>query len=200
VSWDRLTRVAAPAVAPLLLAAAKEHLRVDGSREDDLIQAAIDAAIGCVDGPRGIGVCMIEQTWRLSLDSFHSVDGRRVVEVPLGPVRSIDSVEYVDGLGATMTLDPSEYVVDLDADPARIVPAWGKCWPVHRCQPGAVKVTFKAGFGSTAAAVPASLVAALKLIVGDLYANREAVQIAPAMAVVVNPTVERLLSAYRVLF
>jgi uncharacterized phiE125 gp8 family phage protein len=51
----------------------------------------------------------------------------------------------------------------------------GKWWPATACYNyGAVQVTFVAGYGN-AAAVPADLKAAIKLLVGHLYENREAV-------------------------
>ncbi len=191
--WDRLSRVAAPAVKPLSLEAAKAHLRVEDEDDDALIEALIDAAIAMVDGPKGIGLAMIEQTWLLSLDRFE-----RTISLPLGPAREIVSVEYVDGNGDLAAVDADDFIFSAGQDPAVLTPLYGQAWPVPRPQPGTVRITYKAGFGATAAAVPSDLVAALKLIVGHLYANREAVAQVSAGAILKLPMgVEAIFDRYR---
>lgn len=169
MSWDRLTLVAAPAVSPLSLDAAKAHLRVDSAAEDDVIQGMIDAAVAAIDGPRGIGICLVRQTWRLTLDGFC-----RFIPIPLGPNVAIVSVKYDDAEGVEQTVDPGDYQLADGLDPAVLSPTFATCWPAaNRATPGSVRIEFTAGFGETAEAVPADLVRALKVMVGDAYKNRE---------------------------
>lgn len=167
--WTSLARVVAPVNPAVSLEEAKLHLRVDGSVEDGLITDLIAAATGFIDGPKGIGIAMITQSWRLSLDRWPCDP----ISLLLTPVTEIVSVTYVDGAGDVQTIDPAGYIADLDHQPPRLRPAPGCSWPSARHQPGAIKIVFKAGYGATAEAVPSDLRAALKLILGNLYANRE---------------------------
>jgi uncharacterized phiE125 gp8 family phage protein len=167
-AWDRLVRVSAPATSALTLEAAKAHLKVEGDHEDVEIQAMVDAAVALVDGPRGRGFCLITQTWRLTLDRF-----TRFIHIPLGPNAAIVSVKFTDADGVEQTIDDADYQLLGGGDPAVLSPAYGKVWPTARCEPGAVRITFTAGFGAAASSVPGDLVAALKLVVGAFYRDRE---------------------------
>ena len=183
MSWTRLARVTAPSGDIVTLGEAKAHLRVDFADDDDLIGGLIEAAIGAIDGPKGVGVCLLTQQWRLSLDGLPCTGSwwrrepsmRRSIEIPLSPVISVDEITYLDLGGVRQTLDASLYVYDLDAKPLRIERAFGQVWPQARHQPGSVKVTFTAGFGEDATGIPADLKAAMKLLIGHYYVHREAV-------------------------
>lgn len=181
--WDRLARVTGPAVSPLSLEDAKSHLKVETTAENADIGAMIAAAVAMVDGPRGRGFCLVEQTWRLSLDAFV-----RHIAIPLGPNVAIVSVKYIDGDGAEQTVDPGDYQLAADLDPAVLSPTYGTCWPSARCEPGAVRIEFKAGWAEAdlATKFPADLLGALKLVVGSLYKDREAGGIPAAADAVFN--------------
>jgi uncharacterized phiE125 gp8 family phage protein len=179
--FDRLVRVAAPEAGPLSLADAKAHLRVDTADEDVGIAAMIDQAVGEIDGPRGSGLCLITQTWLLSLDCF---EWR--IRIPLGPNVEIVSVKYLDPDGAEITLAADQYQLAAGQDPAILSPAYNVCWPQHLPVPGAVRIEFTAGFGAAADAVPADLVGALKLIVASLYEDRENGGVPPSARHVIN--------------
>jgi uncharacterized phiE125 gp8 family phage protein len=173
--WDRLTRVTAPAAPPLTRDEVKAHLKVDTDYENAVLDALIAGAVATVDGPRGIGICMMKQTWRLTLDRF-----TRFITIPLGPNVEVTSVKYDDTDGAEQTLDPSGYRLAAGLDPAVLSPTDGSSWPVVLCQPGSVRIEFTAGYGETSAEVPADLVNALKLVVGSLHEDREAGAVPPA--------------------
>lgn len=164
MNWDRLVRVTAPEGSPLDWDAASAHLKVDDEEQKDDVLGAVDDALALIEGPRGCGICLLTQTWRLSLDCFPST-----IVIPMGPVQSVASVKYVDQSGDEQTLDPALYLLDKEQDPAVVVPAYGKTWPTPRAQPGAVRITFVAGFGDEATDVPPDLMRALKVILRSLY-------------------------------
>lgn len=171
MNWDRLRLVAGPEVTPLPWASAKAHLRLDDelpadeeARRQTEVEQLVAAAVAMVDGPNGIGIAMISQTWRLTLDAF----SRRVL-LPIWPVRSIAEVSYVDPDGVTRTVEAGDYQLDDGANPAVLTPTFGTCWPSTRCAPRAVRIDFVAGYGDAPEDLPADLVAALKLILGSLY-------------------------------
>ncbi|MDK1489373.1 head-tail connector protein [Sinorhizobium sp. 7-81] len=162
--WTRLVRMIAPAGPAVTLAEAKRHLRVLHDDDDADIAAMVAAAEASIEGPNGIGIALLPQTWRMSLDHFPCE-----IVVPLGPVTSICSITYTDTDGNSASV--SSWRTDFDVQPLRIWPARDMVWPSSVCEPGAVKVTFVCGYAET----PADLKAALKLLIGHFYENREAV-------------------------
>jgi uncharacterized phiE125 gp8 family phage protein len=176
-----------PGAPALDLAKVKADLRIDHAVEDTTIAGYIAAAQAMLEGPSGLGLALKPSTWRLALDAFPPDE----IRLDLSPVASVVSVTYVDTLGATITLDPGEYRLDLAARPARLAPAFGKSWPATRPIASAVLVTFTAG----AATVPADLALAMTLLVGHWYANREAT--APSGLAALPHGVGELLAPHR---
>ncbi len=169
-------RTTAPAVV-VDLAAAKLHCRVDHADEDTLITALVAAATEHLDGHAGIlGLALVTQKWRQDFGCF-----RDCLRLPLGPVQSIDSVKYYDAADVLQTVDPAVYALYADPLGPVVMLRSGKSWPGPIAwRPDAVQVTAVCGFGA-AGDVPAPLRAAILLLVGHLYANREAT-IAAALA------------------
>jgi uncharacterized phiE125 gp8 family phage protein len=170
-----------PTVEPITLAEAKLQLRVDDdiTSDDGLISALITAARQKVEIETRRA--LVTQTQVLKLDQFPSGENP-VIELPNPPLQSVSAVQYVDQNGDTQTLAASEYIVDTVSEPARITPAYNTFWPLTRAQINAVTVTFVCGYASGsgsptdyAANVPQALKAAIKLLVGHWYENREAV-------------------------
>lgn len=163
-----LTLVMAPVGEPITLAEAKAHLRVDAADEDGLIGALITAARRQAEGLTGRA--LLSQTWKLTLDCFPADS------LTLSPAQlsSVTEISYLDGAGVRQVLANTEYQVITDELIGRVVPGYGKSWPVCRVVDDSVRVTFVAGFGG-AADVPQDLKTWLLLAIGTLYANREAV-------------------------
>lgn len=189
--WDRLKLVTAPADTPLSVEDLKSHSRVDNGEEDAILSEFIDRAVGLIDGPRGIGHCMMVQTWRLALDCFPCE-----IVIPLGPVASLTSIKYLDTSGVEQTLASNQYWANLDRDQARVIPAYGVAWPAHRAMPGSVKIEFVAGYAS-ADTVPAALRAATAALAAHLYENREAVVLGTNFQPFEIPTVATCLANFR---
>lgn len=179
----RVTPASDPAVS---LEEAKDHLRVGHDDEDTLITACIAAATDHVE--RLIGQALVTQTWAQSFPCF---DWR--MRLRPGPVQSIESVTYLDTDGAEQTLDAGDYRLLFDAEGAFVDRQPGGNWPSTQWRDDAVTVQFVAGVDPED--VSPSLRAAVLLIVGDLYANREGQQIEAAYHG--NPTVDRLLNYVR---
>lgn len=157
----------APTEAPVTLDQVKQHLRVDHNDEDTLIATYIAAAVSYLDGLSGIlGRAMVNQTWELYYDAFPCGP----LQIPLGPLLSVSTVEYADAAGTYQTWEATNYTVDTASDPGWVVPV--DSWPAPLATANAVKVTFVAGFGD-ATKVPAALKAALLLLIGDMYEQRE---------------------------
>lgn len=166
--WDRLTLVSAPAAEPVSTAEVKSHLGIEHSDLDTQIANWIKAARQQIDGPDGIGIAMVTQTWRLTLDNFPCQN----IPLPLPPCQSVTSVIYTDSDGDETTIDAEDYVLVTGARPAILHPAWNLAWPSPRLVPGAVKITFVAGYGA-ASAVPEDLRSAVLFLAAQRNMDRE---------------------------
>lgn len=137
---------------------------------------------------------LITQVWREDFDRFPA---DRPLELSLAPVASVDQIQYVAPDGTLTTLDLAEVLVETTGLLARLAPAYGLRWPATRETWGAVRVTYTVGYGASPADVPPSIRAAMKLMLGHLYANREAV-ITGTIASALPLAVESLLATYRI--
>mgnify|MGYP003649325872 CR=1 FL=1 len=178
-------RTAAPSLEPVTLAEVKTHLRVDHTDEDDYIAALISAAIEQLEGHVGIlgGRALVNQSWRQDFGGF-AADLR----LSLSPLVSVTSVTYYDADNAQQTLAASVYQAFDDALGPYLATAPGESWPSAYGRVDAVSVTFVAGYGATAASVPAPIRAAIMLAVGNWYDERGgALDMPPAAIALVRP-------------
>jgi len=174
-----------PATEPVSLSDAKAHLAVTHSADDALIGSLIKAARRHVEHITGLR--LIAQTWEAVFDTFP--DGP--LQLAGWPLQSVTAVEYLDENEAAQTLVSSAYVVAEYRRPGWISPV--DSWPATQDTYNAVTATFVVGYGD-AEDVPDDIVAAIKLIVGGLYANRESLSDKPILD---NPAVDALLFPYR---
>jgi len=196
-----LAVVTQPTVEPITLDEAKLHLRVTDTNDDAYITGLITAARQYLE--KTLNRCFCTQTLRMMLDSFpdlpnatlkffiptYSVESylARAISLMSGPLRlmrspvqSVTSIQYLDANGNTQTLaqNPAPglagYIVDTDSEPARIAPANNLPWPVTLAQQNAVTVVYQAGYQNPDL-VPETMKHQLKLIIGELCENREAI-------------------------
>ena len=185
-----LTLSSAPAVEPVTATEAKAHNRIDTSADDTLIATYIAAARE--HGEHMTRRAFITQTWVWKLDAF-PLGG--VMYMPLPPLQSVTSVQYVDANGATQTWSTDDYDVDTSSKPGRIVPVYNKSFPTTRNDTNAVTVTFVAGYGDATTDVPDQLRVAINQLVGHWYENREQVVTGTIVAQLPN-VVETLFNLY----
>lgn len=171
---------------PLTLAQAKAHLRVDGDDEDQLIADYIRVARQYVED--ATGHVLVRRTFREERTSFGPF-----LELYRQPVISgTVQVSYEDSAG-----DELEYADALFRGPSRVYPARTGYWPTLHPH-SRVFVTYEAGYAEHA--VPNRMLQAMRLLIGDLYRNRDTVTV----GTIANPTpmtttVESLLAPYRAL-
>ena len=159
----------APTVEPVWIDEVKAHSRIGITQDDILIQDKIIAVRSWIEDNYDLVFCT--QTWTLKLESFPVGD----ILIYKRPVQSITKIEYKLN-GVLTTLSTAVYAVDLKARPPRITLAYNQLWPLIANEdsgPGAVVVTFKAGWGDTAASVPQQVRQFLLFRIADFYENRE---------------------------
>lgn len=182
----------APAEHPVTLMEAKAHLRVEHSEEDLLITNLISAATSHLDGWTGtLGRCLVTQTWRQDYIGFCSK-----LRLPLHPVASVVSVNYIDSLGANQSLPNTEWQLLADNLGPYVALNAGKAWPVTGAAALVASVTYAAG--GSPSAIPSAIKQAILLIIGDWYRHRETVAVGVATERLgLSATVSALLAPFR---
>jgi uncharacterized phiE125 gp8 family phage protein len=190
-------RIAAPAELPVSAGEAKAHLRVSHSGDDSQIATYLAAAVERIDGHAGIlGRCLVTQTWK------QPFDGWPVLGVFRLPFPNVDAdsvvVSYLDALADEQDLPDSQYEVLEDAEGVFVSLRAAFTSPsLEDDRAAPVWVTFDAGYGD-AEDVPAPIKAAILLMVGDLYDNREDTVVGTSLDVRPLPRgVDALLAPYR---
>lgn len=180
-----------PAAEPITVAEAKAHLRVDGTAEDVLIASLILTSRLHIEA--ALGLALVTQTWKLLLDRWPK---GATVPLPLRPVASIASVRVLAADGTPATLAASDYLLEGQGIPPRLVRT-GILWPEPGQAAAGIEITFTAGFGPAANDVPAPIRQALLLLVAHWYEHRDPIEIgAPETAI--PRAVSELLLPYRV--
>lgn len=191
-----LSQSAAPAAEPITLAEARLHMRIqtDYTAEDSLIEdALIPAARQYCETVTGRQ--FITATWVMKMDEFPLV-----IWLPRPPAITVTSITYLDTAGDSQTVTAANYTLDTYALKGRITEAYGEVWPSTQSVANAVTVTYTAGYGAAATAVPETLKAAVLMVVADLYEHRLMQHELPGrMEIMDNPAVARLLAAETVL-
>lgn len=185
-----------PASEPVGLQAAIDHLRLDADtidQEEATVRRLIGAARQWVE--QTTGRALITQTWSLWLDAFPA--GAEIV-LPLGSLQSVSLIQYVDTDGVTQTWDTANYYVATTGIRGRVMLANGAAWPgTISGRPESVRVQFVCGYGTDPARIPSPIQAAMLLLIGNWYENREAT-ISGTIIADVPMGVEALLAPYRI--
>jgi len=177
-----------PTVEPITLAEAKTHLRIIHDEEDNYIMGLISAARKWCEYYQNRAY--ITQTITAKCDAFPLT-----FVLPMPPLVSVTSIQYIDTAGSTQTLSSSYYDVDTYAEPGRVTEAYSYSWPATRIIDNAVTITYVAGYGDPAD-VPEHIKHAIKLMVSHFYEMREPV-VENTTITNVPMSVKSLLSATR---
>lgn len=168
--------VTAPTTFPVSADEVKAHVGArDFGDDDTMLEALRAAAISHLDGWTGVlGRCLEQQTWRQDYDDFCSC-----LRLPLFPVISIASVKYTDTNGAEQTIAAENYTLKNDDRGSFVEFLSTYSFPSLNAETSAVRVAYVAGYAQAGnplvSTVPAAIKAAILLLVGHWYANREAV-------------------------
>lgn len=157
------------AVLPVSISDAKGQVRRGEADEDALLDGVLSAAVDLVG--RQAGRVLAAETWVMSVPCVASVGGWADLLLPKNPVRSVTSITYFDSADVAQTALLSDFYVYSDTNRTLIRPKAGKSWPTTMAREDAISVTFVAGY----VVLPAPLRAAILLLVGHLFENREAV-------------------------
>jgi uncharacterized phiE125 gp8 family phage protein len=183
--------IAPPAIEPVSLAEAKEHLRVDGPDEDSLVAALITAARLTVEHLAGLA--LMTQRWAVLLDIWPE---SQAIELPVAPLASVDVVRVYDEADVASVIDQDLYFSDVASRPARLVRRNLQPWPAPGRIANGIEIELTAGFGAEPSDVPETLRRAVLMLAGHWFENRAAVEANAALRQV-PLAVHALLGPYR---
>ena len=167
---------------------AKTHLRVDTTDDDTLIASLITAARRQCEA--FTGRALITQTWTLFLDRWPAGTdasdewwdgvrqgpvtpaGVRAVLLPRPPLQSVALVNTYDDADAATLWAATNYFVDTASEPGRLVARNAAVFPAYARAANAIEIRFAAGYGASAANVPAPLTEGIKRLSAHLYEHR----------------------------
>lgn len=162
--------ITGPTKEPVTLDDVRSHLVIEHAEDDRLISALITGARRHVEARTNSAI--VRQKWRVYIDAF-------CAEIPLGklPAQEVDSIQYIDGDGATQTVGAEVY--ELDRQTGTVLLAYGQTWPTPRYQKNAAWVDYWAGHYDPAsspvdilAQIPEDLKIAIKMLVENMYEHR----------------------------
>lgn len=156
-----------PVTEPVRTDEFKKWLRIEGPGQDDVMVWALSGARQVVEDMTG--QTMVNTTYQMRFDTWPCDS---VIELPRGPLVTLDSVKYTDAAGAQQTVLPADYVADGNYVPTRVFPAYSKTWPSNRGFKNDIVVEFTAGYGTSGAAVPQQLKMGLMFLASVYYSTR----------------------------
>ena len=119
----------------LSLTDVKSHLRITSAANDDAFRMFIAAIRHRTE--IHLAKTLVTTTWQYTIDAFQDE-----IKLPMWPIQSITTVDYVDTDGNSQTLSSSIYQFDIKG---RLKPSFGNAWPATRDQYDAVTITYVAG-------------------------------------------------------
>jgi hypothetical protein len=219
-----LTLITPPAMEPVSLDEAKDHLRVSSDDDDAYITGLVITAREMVENDTGRA--LLTQTWnqtfddgwpwsrstssRTQRDSFGypgglgsvSNRGRYQIVLKRPPFQSLVGVTYIDLAGVEQTLSPTLYKVNkLNTGEWAVDQGFNAQWPIVQTQPNAGGVTFVAGYGDSPGSIPEPLRLSILLLCGEWYDQRSPVNVNLRGEPAELPNmVEQLVRRYRVFY
>jgi uncharacterized phiE125 gp8 family phage protein len=166
-----------PAYEPVTLAEAKLWLRVDedDTEQDAMINLLIIAMREYAESLTGRA--FVQRTLEHRLDKFPQDAG--VIELPVAPLRSVTSIQYVDGDGVLQSIDssPTGWQEDTFSEPGKIKPlTTSNDWPITLDELGAVRIRYVSGYANPNS-IPKKVRLWMQTRISTLYEHREQIVI-----------------------
>jgi uncharacterized phiE125 gp8 family phage protein len=154
-----------PHFEPVSIADMKGFLRIDHDEDDELIHMLIVAARVMIEAKTRR--FLIEQMWRLSIDSWPS---NGIIPIPIGPVLSLADAWVLDAKGVLIPIPKTSFSVDTLSNPGRLIQVDSVIDPVPRRE--GIVLDLHVGYGTTREEIPIPLRHAIRMLVAHWYENR----------------------------
>ncbi len=133
-----------PSIYPITLAEAKKQCEIDDddTAHDTYMHTLIMSATS--EAEQFLHRRLVSQTWQYWIDCW---PWSNYFKIPFGSLQSVSSIKYKDETGAETTWDDSEYIVDTETEPGRIVLGYNESWPTDTLYPSnPIKIEFTCGY------------------------------------------------------
>ena len=180
-----------PAIEPVSVQTIKRHLRIDWVDDDEYVADLITTARQWLE--RALNRACITRTLQATFDlpiiesAMGPVGGivgyppRLAFDLPYAPLGGVTTVELEQDIETWKTMaTPGDYKVDPDNEPARVwlhssaLAVWMPSWDWTGARTPRARITYTAGYGTTADTVPGPLKQSIRQAAAYLYENREA--------------------------
>lgn len=172
-------------VDPVASQEIRDFARLDDSIDTNFLNSFVKAAtILCEEYT---GRAFINRSLRLSVDGVEDIDetlteGFReapyhiyfdnYLTLPKPPLASVESIKYYDDSDTESVWDASNYYVDSESQPARIILRNGGAWPTSLRKANGLQVNYTAGYGASRADVPETIRVAIMQTAVNMYEHR----------------------------
>ncbi|WP_375243469.1 hypothetical protein [Sphingomonas parapaucimobilis] len=167
------------ATAPLNAAAVlpddlvAQQLRRDSDDDATLVGSLRLTALRWIE--KHVAVSLQRRSWMVRLDGFTDT-----IRLPVSPVVSVETVTCLDVGGVVIDTGGSWRQAD-----GLVVPLPGRAWPATLAGPGAVTITFTAGYVDALSEVP-NLTAAALMMIQHLYDGGNLEKLPPAIDMLID--------------
>lgn len=193
---------------PVTIADVEGQIRFDLSSQSELIAGLIRTA-------REQGESITRRAFKprqesMVLDGFPG--SRVIITLPKPPLRSVDSIVYLNSENVETVLDPALYRVVINSQfpeqPSYIMPVYGSAWPVALNDLAVVTINYTCGYGTVLNAetllfetisLPKPLRQWMLINIANLYENTETIQVGNTNRLIEIPTLaNNLIADYRI--
>lgn len=155
-------------VEPVTRTEAKNWCKISTTADDDIVDDLIKGARMFVE--RYLRRSLITQTWVARMDEFPK-DSEEIL-LSNGPIQSVTYIKYYDSTNTLTTFSSDYYNTDIYSVPARIRLNETGSWPDTYDKINAIEITYTAGYGAAATAVPYGIKHAILAMIEHDYDNR----------------------------
>ena len=210
-AYEKTEIIKASSVEPLSLQEVKSHLRIElgETDEDDLLEAMITTVREYTEDYTGRALIRSHRA-----AYFDNWSTNHCCLLPYPPLVAITSstaitgnssgaaVAYKDSTRGWNSFSSTGWIADTVSIPGRLCLEYDEDWPtktLHNVNP--IKVHFTCGYSTSSTGIPKTIKSAMKIMISDLYEQRESFIVGTAVADFSDRTlmtVKSLLANYRV--
>lgn len=160
------------ATEPVTTAEAKLHLNIPDAITDwdTMIAEMVKSAREHIE--KLTGQAFITQTTQEFLDNFDTLRCMGEMTLSRYPISAITHIKYTNTAGAQTTWPDTNYATDLVSRRPRIALKAAGTIPENSDEINSIEIQYVCGYGA-ASAVPAQFKTAIKLLVAEMFENRE---------------------------
>lgn len=180
-----LSTVTAATVDPVSTQELRDFARLDDAIDSNFINSFIKASTMFCE--EYTNKSFINRTLKMSLDGVAEVDiplregvtvgpieifYNRHIELPKSPVSSVTHIKYYNDSNTESTWATSNYYVDTQSDPAKILLRDGGTWPTNLRKANGIEITYVSGYGANRSDTPEAIRVAIMQYALHLYEHR----------------------------